>query len=250
MGDRSTTSASNGWTSRFTSIAYFILHQWLLIALGVACLLAHFFPNVAKHGGIIRAEYTVMYGAVILIFLISGMSIPQKKLVTHILNWRLHILVQGISYLVIPAIMVALVHLIHATDLRGRIDTAILAGYILLSCLPTTIASNVVMTRAAGGDDAAALVEVFVANIMGPFITPGWTVTLLPKSTDFDPWRDSNSNLGSMYRTVFKQLGVTVLVPLALGQIIRWIFPDKTAYVIKKLRLGKVSTFCLVLIVW
>ncbi|KAK2745376.1 hypothetical protein FQN57_003719 [Myotisia sp. PD_48] len=191
-----------------------------------------------------------MYGGVIIIFLVSGLSIPRQKLVKHMLNWRLHLLVQGISFLFFPAIMMALIHLVYATDRQKRIDVSVLAGYIFVGCLPTTISSNVLMTRMAGGDEAAALVEVLIANKLGPVITPGWTVTLLPQSVDFDLWRNANTDMGSMYRNVFKELGLTVLVPLTFGQVLRWSFPDTTAKILQKFHLGKVSTICLVLIVW
>ncbi|PGH23762.1 hypothetical protein AJ80_02192 [Polytolypa hystricis UAMH7299] len=236
--------------SLLVSVARFILHQWLLIGIGLACLLAYLFPRVASHGGIIRAEYTILYGAVIIIFLVSGLSIERRKLFRHILNWRLHILVQGMSFLVIPAIVYALVQLIEATDVRGRIDKSVLAGYILVACLPTTISSNVVMTRSAGGDDAAALVEVVVGNIIGPFVTPGWTVTLLPKSPQHDRWRDANNDLSAMYTNVFKELGLTVLLPLLVGQLIRWTWSEKTAWVLQKFYLAKIASSCLIFLIW
>ncbi|KAJ6129086.1 hypothetical protein N7512_001866 [Penicillium capsulatum] len=191
-----------------------LLHQWLLIGIGVACVLAYFFPSVAKHGGVIRSEYSVLYGVIAVIFLISGLSIPRHKLFTQCLNWRLHLLVQVISFLLIPALVLAVVHIILAGDPAGHIDRAVLAGYILTACIPTTIASNVVMTRAAGGDDAAALVEVLLANTLGPFVTAAWTVTLLPRTAAFDPWRYGGGSLGSMYKDVFQQLGLSVLLPL------------------------------------
>ncbi|EEH20329.1 hypothetical protein PABG_02588 [Paracoccidioides brasiliensis Pb03] len=183
-----------------THIAKFILHQWLIIGFGLACLLAYLFPEVAKHGGIIKAEYSILYGAVAFIFLMSGLSIAKDKLLKHVLNYRLHVKTQAVSFLMIPAIMCGLVRLIDVTDHAGKIDRAVLAGYIVLSCLPTTIASNVVMTRAAGGDEAAALLEVFLANVLGPFITPGWAVTLMPRTTAFEVWQESNKDLkgGSM----------------------------------------------------
>lgn len=56
--------------------------------------------------------------------------------------------------------MTGLVRLVDTTDHAEKIDRHVLAGYIILACLPTTIVSNVVMTRAAGGDEAAALVDV------------------------------------------------------------------------------------------
>ncbi|GLI74187.1 LRR receptor-like serine/threonine-protein kinase RGI2 [Penicillium ochrochloron] len=176
-------------------ISIMILRQWLLIGMGIACLLAYLFPDIAKtDGGVIRSEYTVLYGVIAIIFLISGLSIPRQKLFKQFLNWRLHVLVQVISFLFIPALVLAVVHIILAADPAGHIDRAVLAGYILTACIPTTIASNVVMTRAAGGDDAAALVEVLLANVLGPFVTAVWTVTLLPKSAEFDTWRTTFSS--------------------------------------------------------
>ncbi|PYH73278.1 uncharacterized protein BO88DRAFT_400917, partial [Aspergillus vadensis CBS 113365] len=241
---------TRGITRTLKTIALFILHQWLLIGIGVACVLAYYFPNVAKSGGIIRSEYSILYGAMALIFLISGLSVPREKLIIHLLNWRLHVLVQGLSFLVIPAFILAIVHIILAGDPDEHIDRALLAGYIFLACIPTTIASNVVMTRSAGGDDAAALVEVIIANFLGPFITAGWTVTLLPKSKEFDVWRTGDGDLSDMYRDVFKQLGLAVLLPLVVGQLIRWVWPDIVGKVLAKYRIAKISTACLILLVW
>ncbi|RAK79633.1 uncharacterized protein BO72DRAFT_466747 [Aspergillus fijiensis CBS 313.89] len=234
--------------------ALFILHQWLLIGIGVVCVLAYYFPNVAKNGGIIRSEYSVLYGAMALIFLISGLSVPREKLFRHLLNWRLHVLVQGFSFVVIPALMLAVVHIILAGDPQQRIDRAVLAGYVFLACIPTTIASNVVMTRSAGGDDAAALVEVIIANFLGPFVTAGWTIALLPADPAFDPWRGAaaagGGDLSDMYRDVFKQLGLAVLLPLVVGQLVRWTWPDRTAWVLLTFKLPKLSTACLLLLIW
>ncbi|KAJ5690679.1 hypothetical protein N7462_005071 [Penicillium macrosclerotiorum] len=238
------------WLAATKRVSLLILRQWLLIGMGVACVLAYFFPDIAKTDGVIRSEYSVLYGVIAIIFLISGLSIPRQKLFKQFMNWRLHLLVQVISFLFIPALVLAVVHIILAADPAGHIDRAVLAGYILTACIPTTIASNVVMTRAAGGDDAAALVEVLLANVLGPFITAVWTVTLLPKSAEFDTWRYGGGSLSSMYKNVFQQLGLSVLLPLFVGQIIRWTWPERTAWVLQKTRLAKLSTACMLLLIW
>ncbi|KAJ5956239.1 hypothetical protein N7501_010518 [Penicillium viridicatum] len=238
------------WQRVLKRIASLILHQWLLIGMGVVCALAYCFPNVAKNGGIIRSEYSIMYGVIAIIFLISGLSIPRQKLISHALNWRLHLIVQVISFLFIPAVVLAIVHIILAADPGEKIDRAVLAGYIFTACIPTTIASNVVMTRSAGGDDAAALVEVLLANILGPFVTAAWTISLIPKMAVFDPWRFGGGSLGSMYKEVFQQLGLSVLLPLFIGQLVRWSWPDRTALVLQKTKLPKLATFCLLLLIW
>ncbi|KAI5306209.1 hypothetical protein KEM56_001849 [Ascosphaera pollenicola] len=231
-------------------VGKFILGQWLVIAMGIACMLAYFFPDVAKQGGYIQAQYSVLYGAVIVIFLLSGLSIPRDKLITHIMNYRLHIITQGSSYLLIPLLFFGGVYLIDATDTKEHLDRAVLAGYILLSCLPTTLSSNVIMTRAAGGDDAAALVEVLIANVLGPFITPGWAMSLMPKTPRFEKWASSSGGMGSIYASTFKELSVTVLVPLFVGQGVRWIFPNAVPKFMAKYKINKLSSICLLLLVW
>jgi solute carrier family 10 (sodium/bile acid cotransporter), member 7 len=251
VGERDAEKHNKGRATRILITTYkLILSQWLLIGIGIVCLLAFFFPNVAKHGGVIRSEYSILYGAVAIIFLISGLSIQRQKLIQHALNWRLHILVQVTSFLVFPALITAMVHAIIAVDPNGTIDRAVLAGFILTACIPTTIASNVVMTRAAGGDEAAALVEVVVANILGPFVTAGWTVTLMPTTSEFKPWREGGGDLTDMYKNVFKQLGLSALLPLIVGHFIRWVWPERTTQVLRKLYIGKISTVCLLLLVW
>ncbi|KAJ5913836.1 hypothetical protein N7504_002719 [Penicillium tannophilum] len=238
------------WQVITKKILMFVLHQWLLIGMGVACALAYCFPNVAKHGGIIRSQYSVMYGVIAIIFLISGLSIDRRKLFLQFMNWRLHLTVQVISFLFIPAVVLAVVYAILAGDPTGKINRSVLAGYIFVSCIPTTIASNVVMTRSAGGDDAAALVEVLIANIFAPFVTAAWTVALIPKTSEFDAWRYGGGDMSSMYRNVFQQLGLSVLLPLFVGQLIRWTWPDRVARVLQKTKLPKLASVCMLLLIW
>ncbi|OJJ50093.1 hypothetical protein ASPZODRAFT_128700 [Penicilliopsis zonata CBS 506.65] len=238
-----------------------LLQQWLLVAMGIACALAYCFPSVAKHGGIIRSQYSILYGVVGVMFLIGGLSIPHDKIGRQMQNWRLHLLVQGISFLLVPALMRAVIAIIlrasassassTSSTSSASIDPSVLAGYTLTACIPTTIASNVVMTRAAGGDDAAALVEVLIANLLGPFITAPWTLVLLPHTSEFTTWRDgAGSSLTAMYASVFKQLGLSVLLPLVVGQFVRWKWPEQTERAVARFKLSKVASAGMALLVW
>lgn len=90
----------------------FLLAQWQVLGIGVAVLLAWAFPNVGRRGGSIQSQYiplnarpltrryTVSYGAIGIIFLISGLSIQRQALVDNSSKLRLHLVVQITSYLV------------------------------------------------------------------------------------------------------------------------------------------------------
>jgi hypothetical protein len=80
------------------------LSQWLLLSMGLVIALAYRFPSVGKSGGYIASQWTVTYGAVSLIFLVSGLSLSFDQLVKHTRNVRLHLIVQVMSFLVTSSV--------------------------------------------------------------------------------------------------------------------------------------------------
>lgn len=116
----------------------FLSEQWLVFCFGLACIFAWRWPSknshllvshppclllppplslcekhershgflqdVASTGGPIRSEYTILYGSVAVIFLISGLQLSTQKLRENLFNWRLHLIVQGLSFVLIPLI--------------------------------------------------------------------------------------------------------------------------------------------------
>lgn len=139
----------------------------------------------------------------------------------------------------------------------SKIDPSILAGMILTSAIPTTIASNVVMTRMAGGSESAAVTQVLLGNVLGPFLTPAWTDVLIPDTSVFAEIRaarvggaGSSSGLTEMYIKVFKYLALAVYLPLCVGQILRALFPTQTSFALRKFYLGKIGMVAMILLVW
>jgi solute carrier family 10 (sodium/bile acid cotransporter), member 7 len=124
-------------------------------------------------------------------------------------------------------------------------------GFTALGFLPTTISSNVVLTRLAGGDDAAATIEVVLGNLIGPFISPSLITLLLPNNGQFESWQPGHgTGLSGLYKSVLQQIGSSVLLPLIAGHLIQCWFPLRVKNIVSKFYLAKISTLCLILLVW
>jgi sodium/bile acid cotransporter 7 len=235
---------------RIRALVDLVISQWLLLAMGLVIGLAYCFPSVGKRGGYIASQWTVTYGAVILIFFVSGLSLPFDKLVKHARNLRLHLIVQTMSFLVTSATFFGIA---CAARTSSHIDVSTLVGLIATGALPTTISSNVVMTKQAGGDEAATMVEVTLGNFLGPFISPLLIAKLyLPAVSEFRAWlpAEATDNLPQLYRNVMLQMGTSVFAPLVIGQVVRAIWPKQVQWAILKLKLGKLGSLCLLSLIW
>jgi len=128
-----------------------------------------------------------------------------------------------------------------------------LAGIILMSVLPTTIASNIAMTRNAGGNTEAATIEVCIGNTLGTFITPLLLTMYLQKKNGWgfiEPKASSGNGLTAIYKHMIEQLGETLFAPLIVGQIVQMIWKDKTKKYRELLRLNYVGQVLLLVLIW
>jgi sodium/bile acid cotransporter 7 len=113
----------SGFKGTLLRIGRFLWAQHIVIGFGLACLFGYLFPrtsssisllqnthtlpDVAARGGIIKSEYSIIYGAIAFIFLVSGLQLSPAKLREHTMNVRLHILVQSISFILFPVVLLS-----------------------------------------------------------------------------------------------------------------------------------------------
>ncbi|MGY8767317.1 MAG: bile acid:sodium symporter family protein [Pirellulales bacterium] len=102
-------------------------------------------------------------------------------------------------------------------------------GLNLAAATPCTLASAAVWTRKAGGNDATALMVTIITNLSCFVITP---LCLL--------WTTGQAVEIKLERMIFT-LGLMVLVPLAVGQLLRIPRPLGTWATLNKARLGIVA---------
>ncbi|KAK9461898.1 SBF-like CPA transporter family-domain-containing protein [Lipomyces oligophaga] len=232
-------------------VVHFALDQWFLICLGIGILIAYLVPNLGRKGGWIAAQYSIVYVCPAIIFFISGLTMDTKTLGKNLLVPKLHVVAQGLSYLYTSAIWFALAYAALQSN-NPHINDQILAGLVLLGCTPTTIGSNVVFTRSAHGNASATLIEVVIANCLSPVLSPALVSMYMTSSSKWGQYRPATSSeqYATLYRSVFKQLGLTVFVPLFVGQVLRNIFKNFVVKYAAKFKINKAASICLVLILW
>lgn len=232
-------------------IISFLISQWFFIFLAVFIALAHSFPQFAKLGGMIRAQYSIGYGAVAVIFLISGLTMSSRNLWKNALHWRAHFTVLSLSFLITSLIIYGIALGIRSAN-NQNIDEWMLVGMIVTFACPTTVSSNVVMTKKAKGNDILTLCEVFIGNILGAFITPALVQMYMTGVWYFGNPKHQAVQLTTLdlYRDVMKQLGLSVFVPVFVGQVVQNLFPKQTSWAASHLYLGKIGSVMLLLIMF
>lgn len=180
----------------------FLLRHWFLVGMAVVIALAALMPWIGARGGPLKPEIT-LHLAVAAAFLVSGMTLPLARLREASGQWRLHLFIQSFSFVLVPALVWLALPLLRL----GGASDVLTQGFIVLACLPTTIASCVIFTRAAGGNEAGALCNSVLGNLLGLIITPALLLLLLGTHGD------------APITAVLAQLSLEVLLPLVLGQI-------------------------------
>lgn len=188
----------------------YVVSMWNLLAMGLLILLACLFPRVGMTGGSVRAEYSVTWGGVGLIFLIAGMSLSLEALKKGLPHVQAHLVCNGFTYLVAPTLAFGF----GSAGREAGLDRFVMGGLVVTGGLPTTVASNVSCTLMAGGNTALASIEVLFSNVLGPFLAPLLARLFLTPRTGWDDVQPGKGDLTSIYVRMAKQLSATLVSPM------------------------------------
>jgi sodium/bile acid cotransporter 7 len=246
-GEADSTSTSRKYPRWVQGLAWYLSDQWFLIILAILIVIASQVQVPASHQQV--KETVVTYLCVSIIFLFTGLTLPTRTLIQNYSRWKLHLFVQVQCFIMTSVLAYGVVSAC-ATN-KDFMDPGLLVGLIFMGCVPTTMSSNVVMTRQANGNQALTVVQSTVGNFLGPFLTPvlitmytlsgAWYTKVLPQG---------NGGYDEIYRRVFKQLGLSIFLPMFVGQIIQNIWPEPTKNIIAKFKLNKLGSISLLVIIW
>ncbi|EFJ48847.1 hypothetical protein VOLCADRAFT_43621, partial [Volvox carteri f. nagariensis] len=211
-----------------------ICEHWFILGLGFAIGFAAAVPDFGRKGGWIEAQWSIKYGAVIIIFFLSGLSLKTRALLNVMARLHVHLFIQFLCLVLTPAIGYGVARALT----ESSINPSLVNGLVVAMTMPTTISTNVVFTKQSGGNEAAALVNAVIGNIIGIFISPGWLYLYLGKSGQ------------APYADVIKQLAVTIIAPLIVGQLVQYVFPNHVKKAQEKVNFGKVGNLMIILLVW
>ena len=171
-----------------------------IVALLAAALLASFFPATGDALDVLKVVSLVAIG---LLFFLYGTRLSTSETLVGLRHWRLHVVILATTFVLFPLAGLG------AQLLEPEILTPALASGVLLLCLvPTTVQSNVVYSRIAGGNVAGAVVSASLSSLIGVFLTPALVAVLMSA--------DARVDANSVLRIVLQ-----LFVPFVAGQLLR-----------------------------
>ena len=140
--------------------------------------------------------------AVAALFFLLGVNLSREAMTAGLGHWRLHLLVLGSTFLLFPALGLA-VQALPDSVLSAPLAT----GILYLCCLPSTVQSSIAFTSIARGNVPAAICSASLSNLLGVFITP-FMVSMMIHAN------------GTVTLDSIESIVLQILVPFFAGQLL------------------------------
>ncbi|XP_078262279.1 sodium/bile acid cotransporter 7 isoform X2 [Rhinoraja longicauda] len=156
----------------------------------------------------------------------------MEELTNALMHVKLHMFVQTFTLAFFPSAIWFFLKLLALTS----INPWLLKGLQTVGCMPPPVSSAVILTKAVGGNEAAAIFNSAFGSFLGIIITPLLLLLFLGSSSAVP------------FSSIFSQLFMTVVVPLFIGQIVRqyikdWLERNKPPF-------GAISSCVLLMIIY
>ena len=162
-----------------------------------------------------RGEGAVIFGwitnaAITLLFFLHGAKLSRQAVMAGVGHWRLHLLVGAATYILFPALGLAIRFLG-----QGRVDPTnhLLDGILFLCLLPSTVQSSIAFTSIARGNVPAAVCSATLSNVGGVFLTPVLVGLFMGAAA-------KGGQNGVDLKSI-EQIGLQLLLPFIAGQLSR-----------------------------
>lgn len=152
--------------------------DWFITGILLMIVLAWLVPGIGREGSRIELETVVHYG-IMLLFFFYGVKLSPGELKKDLSNWRLHVLIQSITFILFPLVVL----LFRPLMLNTPYEMLWLAVFFL-AALPSTVSSAVVMVSIARGNIPSAIFNASISGIIGILLTPAWMGLFLEQHSE------------------------------------------------------------------
>ncbi|WP_178984820.1 bile acid:sodium symporter family protein [Winogradskyella helgolandensis] len=171
-----------------------------VLSIIVIIIFAYFFPEWGIESSNIPID-TISAIGISFIFFFYGLKLNPTQLKAGLKNWKLHLLVQGSTFLLFPLLI-----LLCRPLIQSEAQETIWLAFFFLAALPSTVSSSVVMVSIAKGNIPAAIFNASISGIIGILITPLWMGLFIDNTqTDFD------------FTDIYLKLIIQIILPVVLG---------------------------------
>lgn len=186
--------------NKIRSIVQRIIPDGFIAGIIGMIILARLIPGIGSKGSWIELS-TIIKGGIALLFFFYGLKLSPEKLKDDLSNWRLHLLIQFITFLVFPCLLLLFYPIFKGTD-----QQILWLAVFFLAALPSTVSSSVVMVSIAGGNIPSAIFNASISGVIGIIMTPAWMGLFLDQQAE-----------SFAFGEVIRDLVIQILIPVAIG---------------------------------
>lgn len=159
----------------------------------------------------VQGEAAVWFGrlttaGVAVLFFVHGAALPREAVIGGLTQWRLHLFIFSITFIVFPLLVLPLAPL-------GRVwlPADLVLGFLYLAALPSAVSSSIAFTAIARGNVPAAVCSSAGSNVFGMMLTPVLLSFMIGSSAEG----------GFSLLNALQDIVLIMLLPFGLGQLIR-----------------------------
>jgi sodium/bile acid cotransporter 7 len=179
------------------------LPDWFISALVGIIVLAYLIPGIGAEGSYVELSNIIHY-AIMALFFFYGLRLKPEELVSGLKNWKLHITIQTLTFIVFPLIVLIFFPLFQNSEFYS-----LWLAVFFLAALPSTVSSSVVMVSIARGNITGAIFNASISGIIGIIITPLWMSVFL-----------SSANSDFNFAQTFTDLLFQIFIPVTAGLLL------------------------------
>src|SRR5690625_5609793 len=137
-----------------------------VLAIIISILIAYILPQAGASDGAILM-HTISSLGISLIFFFYGLSLSTEAINNGLKNWRLHVVVQGSTFLLFPLLV-----LIFYPFVKDTSQKLLWLAFLFMAALPSTVSSSVVMVAIAKGNLPSAIFNPSISGIISIMLIP------------------------------------------------------------------------------